>query len=57
MFETSLILKLTSYALETPDLEREYFECWQQLPKVFDPTRRDVSKADIRALQPDEIKS
>lgn len=57
MFETSLILKLTPYALETPDLEREYFECWQQLPKVFDPSKRDVTKADIRARQPATLKS
>ena len=37
MFETSHVLKLSSYALNTPFLEKTYTKCWATLPKKFDP--------------------
>jgi homogentisate 1,2-dioxygenase len=40
MFESRYIIRPTRYALESPLLQREYFECWQRLEKHFDPQRR-----------------
>ena len=39
MFETRCVLRPTRYALESPLLQSNYFECWQGLRKHFDPTR------------------
>jgi homogentisate 1,2-dioxygenase len=35
MFETPRIIKPTAYALETSQLQANYFECWQGLRKNF----------------------
>jgi len=35
MFETSAILKLTSYAIETPTRDREYASCWSGIHGRF----------------------
>ncbi len=40
MFETPAVIRPTRYALETSQLQAEYFQCWQGLRKHFDPTRR-----------------
>ncbi len=40
MFESRHILRPTRYALESPLLQHDYFECWQGLQKHFDPRRR-----------------
>ena len=40
MFETRCIIKPTRYALESSQLQAEYFECWQGLTKHCDPQRR-----------------
>jgi homogentisate 1,2-dioxygenase len=40
MFETRCLIRPTRFALETPQLQREYFRCWQGLAKQFDPNRR-----------------
>lgn len=42
MFESTYIMKLTEEATEAPHRDRAYQECWQPLPKVFDPTTRDA---------------
>jgi len=42
MFETTYMLKLTDYALNAPHLEKDYFKCWSDLPKTFNPDKRDV---------------
>jgi homogentisate 1,2-dioxygenase len=39
MFETRLAFKPTRHALESAELQATYFECWQNLPKLFDPSR------------------
>jgi homogentisate 1,2-dioxygenase len=39
MFETRLAFKPTRYALESAELQATYFECWQNLPKLFDPAK------------------
>jgi homogentisate 1,2-dioxygenase len=39
MFETRLVWAPTPYALESAQLQHEYFRCWQGLQKHFDPTR------------------
>ena len=35
MFETRFICKPTKYAMETAELQHDYFECWQGLKKNF----------------------
>jgi homogentisate 1,2-dioxygenase len=40
MFETRNVIRPTRFALESAQLQHEYYRCWQDLPKVFDPTRR-----------------
>ena len=42
MFESGYLLRLTDVALEAPWRDVDYHECWSALPKVFDPTNRDV---------------
>jgi homogentisate 1,2-dioxygenase len=39
MFETRGVIRPTRHALETAQLQPEYFRCWQGLRKHFDPTR------------------
>jgi homogentisate 1,2-dioxygenase len=40
MFETRFVCKPTKWALETADLQHDYYECWQGLKKHFDPKKR-----------------
>lgn len=40
MFETPVVIKPTQFALETSQLQSEYFQCWQDLKKHFSPTDR-----------------
>jgi homogentisate 1,2-dioxygenase len=35
MFETRNLIKPTQFALETSQLQAEYFECWQGLTNNF----------------------
>ena len=37
MFESRLIIHPTRFALETPALQRDYWQCWQGLKKNFRP--------------------
>jgi homogentisate 1,2-dioxygenase len=37
MFESRYVIHPSPYALESPQLQRDYFECWQGLKKHFDP--------------------
>ena len=37
MFETPAVIRPTRYALETSQLQAEYFQCWQGLKKHFNP--------------------
>ena len=39
MFETRTPLRLTRFALDTPQLQRDYAHCWRDLPKRFDASR------------------
>ena len=39
MFETPTVIQPTRYALETAQLQHEYYRCWQGLKKNFDPRR------------------
>jgi homogentisate 1,2-dioxygenase len=39
MFETRLVLRPTRHALESPQRQRDYWRCWQDLKKYFDPGR------------------
>jgi homogentisate 1,2-dioxygenase len=39
MFETRCVIHPTRYALDSPQLQRDYFECWQGLKKHFDPLK------------------
>ncbi len=38
MFETRFVCRPTKFALETSELDHQYFECWQGLRKKFDGT-------------------
>jgi homogentisate 1,2-dioxygenase len=40
MFETRLELRPARHALESPQRQRDYFRCWQDMQKHFDPGRR-----------------
>ena len=40
MFETRAVIQPTRYALETAQLQHEYFRCWQGLKKRFSPNER-----------------
>ncbi len=40
MFETRGVIRPTQAALESAQLQSEYYRCWQDLKKNFDPTRR-----------------
>ena len=40
MFETRWVLRATRFALESPQLQHQYFECWQGLKKHFNPRER-----------------
>ena len=37
MFETRCVIRPTRFALESAQLQAEYFRCWQGLAKHFDP--------------------
>ncbi|MEO6990954.1 MAG: homogentisate 1,2-dioxygenase [Candidatus Baltobacteraceae bacterium] len=39
MFESRYVIRPTRFALESAQLQPEYFRCWQGLKKHFDPTR------------------
>jgi homogentisate 1,2-dioxygenase len=40
MFETRTVIRPTRFALESAQLQHEYFRCWQDLPKQFNPNQR-----------------
>ncbi len=40
MFETRTLLRPTQFALETAQLQANYYECSQGLTKHFDPEQR-----------------
>ncbi len=40
MFETRAVIRPTRFALESAQLQHEYYRCWQGLSRNFDPTRR-----------------
>ena len=40
MFETRCVIRPTRHALDSPLLQNNYFECWQGLPKHFNPRQR-----------------
>ncbi|MEO8079946.1 MAG: homogentisate 1,2-dioxygenase [Caldimonas sp.] len=40
MFETRLVWRPTRHALESAELQDDYYRCWQGLAKHFDPKRR-----------------
>ncbi|EQD47254.1 homogentisate 1,2-dioxygenase, partial [mine drainage metagenome] len=40
MFETRAVIRPTAQALALPELQADYWRCWQELSKHFDPARR-----------------
>jgi homogentisate 1,2-dioxygenase len=40
MFETRRVIHPTRFAMETPQLQRDYADCWQGLRKQFNPAQR-----------------
>ena len=39
MFETRTVIRPTQQALQSTELQQNYFECWQGIKKHFDPAR------------------
>ncbi|KAF4321843.1 hypothetical protein BBO99_00003933 [Phytophthora kernoviae] len=39
MFETTYLVKLTDYALSCDHNDQNYWKCWQQMPKLFNPNQ------------------
>ena len=35
MFETRCVIRPTRHALESAQLQADYFQCWQGLPRQF----------------------
>ncbi|HWR35030.1 MAG TPA: homogentisate 1,2-dioxygenase [Clostridia bacterium] len=40
MFETRFVCRPTQFALDTAELQHEYYTCWQELKKNFNPSSR-----------------
>ena len=40
MFETRAVIRPTRFALESAQLQHEYFRCWEGLSKNFTPDQR-----------------
>ena len=40
MFETRNVIRPTRFALESAQLQHEYYRCWEGLPVQFDPRKR-----------------
>ena len=40
MFETRQVIRPTAFALESAQLQPEYFRCWQGLRRQFNPEQR-----------------
>jgi homogentisate 1,2-dioxygenase len=40
MFETRTVIRPTRFALESAQLQHEYYRCWEGLPVQFDPRQR-----------------
>jgi len=39
MFETRTVIRLTRFAMESAQLQADYYRCWEGLKKNFDPNR------------------
>jgi homogentisate 1,2-dioxygenase len=39
MFETRKVIHVTRQALDSPQLQRDYWRCWQGFRKMFDPAQ------------------
>jgi homogentisate 1,2-dioxygenase len=37
MFESRLVIRPTKFAMETDALQKDYWQCWQDLQKHFHP--------------------
>ena len=43
MFETAAVPRLTRHALDAPNVDKEYYQCWLGLKSHFDPTRKELA--------------
>lgn len=39
MFETRCVIRPTRFAVESPQLQQDYYQCWQDLSREFDPSK------------------
>lgn len=39
MFESTYLIKLTDYGLKCKENDPNYYKCWQQMPKLFNPNK------------------
>jgi len=46
MFETRRVIRPTARALASPQLQQDYYRCWQGLARHFDPARRQGGTED-----------
>jgi homogentisate 1,2-dioxygenase len=40
MFETRKVIRPTRQALESPQLQKNYYQCWQGIARHFDAGRK-----------------
>lgn len=40
MFESTMIFRLTDFAVNGPARDRDYYQCWAGMPKLFDPENK-----------------
>ena len=39
MFEPRCVIRPTRFAVESPQLQQDYYQCWQDLSREFDPSK------------------
>ncbi|KAI9505233.1 hypothetical protein GGI25_002196 [Coemansia spiralis] len=49
MFESMFQLRLTKWAVEHKQRDRDYYRAWQNIPVTFNPEKKDITKQDILA--------
>lgn len=40
MFESRYIMRPTKYAMDSKALQKDYYECWEEMPKLFNPAEK-----------------
>jgi len=46
MFESTYLISLAPWAVQAPELQRDYWKCWNSVVKNFDPKWKKPENAD-----------